>query len=95
MFRRFFAISTIVEVGFHIHLFRISDLMCPSCSIKESDFNARSVSPNISCSSLQIIGKSLGHKSTQSTSIYAKLDLNSVRDSMQRATHEIQKMINH
>ncbi|MDR2412792.1 MAG: site-specific integrase [Rickettsiales bacterium] len=46
----------------------------------------------ITGSSLQIIGKSLGHKSVQSTSIYARLDLNSVRDSMQRATDEMQKI---
>ena len=33
-----------------------------------------------------IIGKSLGHKSPQATSIYARLDLDPVRESMERAT---------
>jgi len=40
----------------------------------------------ITGSSLHIIGKSLGHKSTQSTEIYARLNLDSVRSSMQKAT---------
>ncbi len=43
-------------------------------------------------SSMNIIGKSLGHKSIQATAIYARLDLNPVRDSMQRATNEIFKL---
>lgn len=36
--------------------------------------------------SLPIIGKSLNHKSHQATAIYARLDLDPVRDSIQRAT---------
>lgn len=36
--------------------------------------------------SLVIIGKSLNHKSHQSTAVYARLDLDPVRDSMQTAT---------
>lgn len=36
--------------------------------------------------SLVIIGKSLGHKSTQATEIYSRLNLDPVRDSMQTAT---------
>ncbi|WP_341325690.1 hypothetical protein [Methylotuvimicrobium sp. KM2] len=32
------------------------------------------------------IGKSLNHKSTQSTAIYARLDLDPVRESVNRAT---------
>lgn len=35
--------------------------------------------------SLQVIGKSLGHKSQSSTSVYARLDLDPVRDSMETA----------
>ena len=37
--------------------------------------------------SLAIIGKSLNHKSQSATSIYAKLDLDPVRESMNRATN--------
>lgn len=36
--------------------------------------------------SLQIIGKSLGHKSQQATQIYAKLNLDPVRESVEKAT---------
>lgn len=36
--------------------------------------------------SLSIIGKSLNHKSQATTAIYARLDLDPVRESMQRAT---------
>lgn len=46
----------------------------------------------ITGSSLNIIGKSLGHRSIQATAIYAKLDLNPVRNSMQKATNEIFKL---
>ena len=35
--------------------------------------------------SLVVIGKSLGHKSQQTTAIYARLDMDPVRESMQRA----------
>lgn len=41
--------------------------------------------------SLVIIGKSLNHKSPQSTSIYARLDLDPVRDSVNTATSAIMK----
>lgn len=37
-------------------------------------------------SSLAIIGKSLNHRSTQTTAIYARLDLDPVRESVERAT---------
>ena len=40
----------------------------------------------ISGSSLQVIGKSLGHKSTQATQIYARLNLDAVRSSVEKAT---------
>jgi len=40
----------------------------------------------INGSSLQVIGQSLGHKSTQSTQIYARLILDPVRDSVEKAT---------
>lgn len=40
---------------------------------------------SIAGSSLQIIGKSLGHKSSQSTEIYARLSTEPVRDSMEKA----------
>lgn len=43
-------------------------------------------------SSMNIIGKSLGHKSIQATAVYARLNLSPVRDSMQRATNEIFKL---
>ncbi|PSR55777.1 recombinase XerD [Adhaeribacter arboris] len=36
--------------------------------------------------SLQVIGKSLGHKSTQATQIYARLNLDAVRASIEKAT---------
>lgn len=39
--------------------------------------------------SLTIIGKSLNHKSLQATAIYARLDLDPVRESVERATHAI------
>ncbi|MCF2491128.1 site-specific integrase [Dyadobacter sp. CY347] len=40
----------------------------------------------ITGASLQVIGKSLGHKSTQATQIYARLNLDSVRGSVEKAT---------
>ncbi|NDE56535.1 MAG: site-specific integrase [Gammaproteobacteria bacterium] len=42
--------------------------------------------------SLSIIGKSLGHKSLQATQIYARLDLNPVRQSVEQATDEILRL---
>ncbi len=39
--------------------------------------------------SLTIIGKSLNHKSLQATAIYARLDLDPVRESVDRATNAI------
>lgn len=42
--------------------------------------------------SLSIIGKSLGHKSQQATAIYARLDLDPVRQSVEQATAEILKL---
>jgi integrase len=42
-------------------------------------------------SSLTIIGKSLNHKSPISTAIYARLDLDPVRESMERATEAMLK----
>jgi hypothetical protein len=36
--------------------------------------------------SLAIIGKSLGHKSQQATAVYARLDLDPVREAMETAT---------
>lgn len=41
--------------------------------------------------SLSIIGKSLNHKSTQTTAIYARLDMDPVRDSMNTATNAMLK----
>jgi len=41
----------------------------------------------ISGTSLQIIGKSLGHKSIQSTQIYARLNIDAVRSSVETATN--------
>lgn len=40
----------------------------------------------ITGASLQVIGKSLGHKSPQSTQVYARLNLDPVRDSIEKAT---------
>ncbi len=40
----------------------------------------------IAGSSLHIIGQSLGHKSPMATQVYARLSIDPVRDSMQRAT---------
>ena len=39
--------------------------------------------------SLVVIGKSLGHKSPQATAVYARLDLDPVRKSMETATAAI------
>ena len=36
--------------------------------------------------SLLIIGKSLGHKSQQATAVYARLDMDPVREAMETAT---------
>lgn len=41
--------------------------------------------------SLQIIGKSLGHKSQAATAIYARLQMDPVRESLERATAAMQK----
>ena len=41
--------------------------------------------------SLTIIGKSLNHKSPISTAIYARLDLDPVRESMEKATEAMLK----
>jgi hypothetical protein len=38
---------------------------------------------------MAIIGKSLNHRSTQTTAIYARLDLDPVRESVERATSAI------
>ena len=38
---------------------------------------------------MAIIGKSLGHKSQQATQIYSRLDLDPVRQSVERATAAI------
>lgn len=43
----------------------------------------------MSGSSLQIIGKSLGHKSIQATQIYSRMNLDPVRDSVKKATERI------
>lgn len=43
----------------------------------------------IAGASLPIIGKSLGHKSSAATQIYARLSIDPVRDSMQRATDKM------
>lgn len=40
----------------------------------------------ITGASLQVIGKSLGHKSTHATQIYARLNLDAVRNSIEKAT---------
>lgn len=40
----------------------------------------------ISGTSLHIIGKSLGHKSTSATQVYARLTADPIRESMQKAT---------
>lgn len=40
----------------------------------------------ISGTSLQVIGKSLGHKSAQATQIYARLNLDAVRESINKST---------
>lgn len=48
----------------------------------------------ITGASLPIIGKTLGHKSQQSTAIYARLNLDPVRDSMEKATNLIFKTQN-
>lgn len=44
--------------------------------------------------SLPIIGKSLGHQSTEATAIYARIDIESVRESVEKATAAILKAAN-
>lgn len=39
--------------------------------------------------SLTVIGKSLGHRNAKSTQVYARLDLDPVRNAMQAATDAI------
>ena len=43
----------------------------------------------IAASSLQIIGKSLGHKSIMATQVYARLNADPIRESMQRGTNKM------
>jgi integrase len=43
----------------------------------------------MSGSSLQVIGKSLGHKSIQATQIYSRMNLDPVRESVKKATERI------
>jgi integrase len=43
----------------------------------------------LSGTSLQIIGKSLGHKSMKATEIYARLSTDPVRESVEKATQEM------
>ena len=38
---------------------------------------------------MQIIGKSLGHKSQNATEIYARLSIDPVRESVERATKKM------
>ena len=47
----------------------------------------------ISGSSLHIIGKSLGHKSTSATQVYARLSADPIRESMQKATDRMLEMV--
>ena len=48
----------------------------------------------ISGASLNIIGKSLGHKSTSATQVYARLSMDPIRDSMQKATDMMMDFLN-
>lgn len=48
----------------------------------------------IAGSSLHIIGQSLGHKSSAATQVYARLSVDPVRDSIQRATDRIMEFAN-
>ena len=43
----------------------------------------------VSGASLQVIGKSLGHKSTIATQVYSRLTVDPIRDSMQTATDKM------
>ncbi len=43
-------------------------------------------------SSLQVIGKSLGHKNLQSTDIYSRMNLGPVRESVKKATSRIMEL---
>lgn len=49
----------------------------------------------ITGASTNIIGKSLGHKSTSATMVYARLSADPVRESMQKATDKMLELINH
>ena len=48
----------------------------------------------ISGASLNIIGKSLGHKSTSATQVYARLSMDPIRDSIQKATDMMMDFLN-
>jgi integrase len=48
----------------------------------------------ISGASLHIIGKSLGHKSSQATQVYARLNLDPVRASVEKATATMFSVMN-
>jgi len=48
----------------------------------------------ITGASINIIGKSLGHKSTNTTMIYARLSADPVREAMQKSTDKIMEFIN-
>ncbi len=69
-----------------------------SCRVRFWHFLAESAcrptSPNalflrLRGTSLQIIGKSLGHKSMQSTEIYARLTTDPVREAVEKATEKM------
>lgn len=49
----------------------------------------------ISGASLHIIGKSLGHKSSQATQVYARLNLDPIRASVEKATATMFSVMNH
>ena len=48
----------------------------------------------ITGTSLHIIGKSLGHKSSQSTEVYARLSLDPIRNAAQRACNQMTILAN-
>lgn len=76
------AFKTILNKA-HIENFRIHDLRRTLGSYEA-----------ITGTSLHIIGKSLGHKSSQSTEVYARLSLDPIRNAAQRACNQMTTLAN-
>ena len=75
--------STAKKAKIEIEGLRIADLRIHDLRRTLGSWQARTGA------SLSIIGKSLNHKSVQTTAIYSRLDVDPVRESVERATSAI------